>query len=328
MESRPLYSSVPYDGTAYGGAPLGDDVQDREVGVYATPKRKRLNGLALLECILLPWGIFVGVYWVLSFYVHYDHVEATFFLVFTALTIPIGFVLKWYWHRNEVNFVSAELHSWYIYLAVACFVAWLAGFILGSSNFSTSMSKYYDLSSMGLSRDVDPRATSGNRILDTSRVYFQEGSHIYQEYAIGYKDSSVYCVAPIVIGNQSSTPMASFSYWAVGVDCCTPMPPASFWCGSNVFDPAAHAALRWPGDTTYFKRAIEMAEAEYDIRSNKPLFFTWIKDPEAETQKYQTAGVHAFHVGIWAYLVFQAVCFCGVATYYWRNYMAIAGRRP
>lgn len=328
MEGRHLYSAGPYGGTEYGGAPFGDDLKDGEIGMYATPKRKRLNGLALLQCILLPWGIFVGVFWVLSFSMHYDHGEAACCLVLFALAISIGFVMKWYYHRNDVNYVSAELHSWFIYLAAACFVAWLAGVVLGNSNYSTNMQKYYDLSSMGLSRDVDPIAVSGNTILDSSRVFFKKGSSIVQDRAMGYKDGSTYCVAPIALGNQSATPAAVYSYWAVGIDCCTPMPPSAFWCGSDVFDPAASAALRWPSDSTYFKRAIEMAEAEYGVKASSPLFFTWNKDPQAETLKYFNEGIHFFHVWIWVYLVFQALCFFGLAGFYWRNYLAIAGKRP
>uniref|UniRef100_A0A7S4Q2Z8 Transmembrane protein n=1 Tax=Alexandrium monilatum TaxID=311494 RepID=A0A7S4Q2Z8_9DINO len=327
MESRSLYGAAPHGGIEYGGAPLRADGVEDELGTLLVPKRKRLNGLALLECILVPWGIFVGVFWLLSFSMRYDHVEATWCLVLFALSISFGFLAKWYWHRSDADYVSSELHSWFLYLAIASFVAWLAGAVLGNSNFG-SMRKYYDLSSMGLSREVDPRDVSGNRILDSSRVYFLPGSRIQQDLAIGYKDFSVYCVAPIVAGNATGAPATSFSYWAVGVDCCTPMPPSAFWCGSDVFDPKAHAALRYPGDSTNFRHAIEMAEAEYGIKASSPLFFSWLKDPEGETRSYLAAGVHAFHVWIWAYLIFQVVVFGGIAAFYWRNYVAIAGRTP
>jgi len=329
MEGRPAYGAMPYGGVEYGGhAPLGGAFKEDEIGTYATPKRKRLNGFGLIQCILLPWGIFVGVFWVLSFSVHYDHAEATYCLVFMALSISLGLALKWYWHRSDANYVSAELHSWFLYLAAACFVAWLAGFVLGSTNYSGNMKPYYDLSSMGLSRDVDPQAISGNAILDTSRAYFQKGSYVQQDRAMGYKDGSLYCVAPIVRGNQSAGPTAAYSYWAVGVDCCTPLQPSSFWCGNDVFDPEAHAALRWTGDSTNYRRAIEMAEAEYGITAHHPLFFSWMKDPQAETVKYRDAGIHSFHTWIGVYLAFQIVCFTGLAGFYWRNYMAVAGKRP
>jgi len=327
MDGRAGYGAAPDSGIEYGGVRFGGGLPDHD-GTYAVPKRKRLNGLALLECIVLPWGIFVGVFWLLSFFVHYDHVEATYCLILFALAIPVGFGLKWFFHRNDATFANTELHSWYIYLAAACLVAWLAGVILGDVNYSGNMKKYYDLSSMGLSKDVDPRSVSGNRILDTSRVYFKKGSFIQQDRAMGYKEKSTYCVAPIVFGNQSLVPQAVYSYWAVGVDCCTPMPPSSFWCGSDAFDPEAHAALRWPGDSTNFKHAIEMAEVEYGIKASSPLFFSWMKDPDGETMKYRNAGIHSFHVWVWLYLAFQIVCFCGVATFYWRRYMSVVGKRP
>jgi len=330
MDSKPLYNAMPYGGTEYGGVQFGGGMmaaQDDEVSSFAAPKRKRLNGLALLECILLPWGIFVGVLYVLSFSVHYDHAEATWCLVFMGLCISLGFALKWYWHHNDGDYTNVELHSWYIYLAAACFVAWLSGLVLGQSNFGNNMQRYYDVSSMGLSRDVDPQAVSGDAILDTSRVFFKQGSYVQQDRAMGFKDASTYCVAPIIAGNQSSGQPIAYSYWAVGVDCCTPMPPSAFWCGSDVFDPAAHAALRWTGGGTNYRRAIEMAEAEYGIKAHRPLFFTWMKDPEAETVRYRDAGVHFFHACIWLYLAFQIVSFVGLAGFYWRNYLAVVGKR-
>mmetsp|Transcript_113093 Transcript_113093/g.314817 ORF Transcript_113093/g.314817 Transcript_113093/m.314817 type:complete len:331 (+) Transcript_113093:140-1132(+) len=325
MESGSLYGTkTAYStGYGYGGTMFGDHVADDESASY---KRKRLNGWALLQCIVVPWGIFVGVLWVMSFSVHYDHVEATYFLVACGLAISPGFVLKWYWLRRDA--VVAELYSWYFYLAAASLVAWLAGLVLGNANFSGNMRPYYDLTSMGLSQGVDPRDIPGDQYLDASRVIFKMGSHVEQDLALGYKDTHTYCVAPIAWGNGSNAPMAAYDYWAAGVDCCVPVPPASFWCGSDVFDPEARAALRWTSsqEIPKFRSAVEMAEAEYGIKASKPIFFSWTKDPVAETQQYRIAGVRFFHTCIWVYLVLQVMCFCTLAGCYWR--MHASGKLP
>jgi len=335
MDRQPLYSTVPPPGAGYGGAQYcnGKDLDTewkRRFAVLAAeeggldspalPKRRRLNGLALLECVLLPWGIFVGVMWVQSFSVHYDHVEAGYFLVACGLAISVGFFLKWLGHLYR----SAEQEvdpSWFCFLAGTCFVAWLAALVLGNANFSGNMRVYYDTTSMGLSRNVDPRDIPGNHYLDASRMIFKAGSYVQPALSMGFKDSDTYCVAPIVLGNASTSRMASYDYWAVGINCCVPSPPASFWCGGHVDDTDAHAGLRWMSDAErpYFRLAIQQAEAEYGIRAQHPIFFDWTDDPVAHTEKFRTAGIRYFHACIWAHLVVQGACVVALALYYSRT---------
>merc|ERR1719291_811355 len=127
--------------------------------------------------------------------------------------------------------------------------------------------------------DVDPRDGPAAQYLDVGRIVFKDGSRIAEELSLGYKDGDTYCAAPIV-ANSSSKPLASYDFWAVGINCCSPVPPISFWCGqAEPGDTRARGGLRWMGGAAQrhnFGLAIEQAEAEYGYAAGKnPMLLTW-----------------------------------------------------
>lgn len=277
-----------------------------------------MNWTAIVQALLLPCCIFTGTAVMLSFSLQRDHqglaafVLMCGFLVATAFAIKAGHAavaLRRHGLAAPPAVTSEQMHTpheptWFTFLAAACFVAWLAGIILGSANYSARMLPYYDLASMGIARDVDPGHAGAKQYLDVSRIIFQEGVRVAEEYSLGYKDTTTYCVAPIVgKGGLNSTGVMSYDYWAVGIDCCEPVPPARFWCGNaDLTDPLAHAGVRWMFQTQdeYFRLAIEQAEAEYGYRARSPMLLTWTEDPIEDVEALRRSGIH--FVVSWALL--------------------------
>lgn len=302
---------------AYDGSYAGP-LMDYEADACKPPKRLRLNGLALLQCILLPWGIFAGIFWVMSFSLRYSHAEAGYFFVACGLLISFGFLLKWYLHFD----LDDEGPNWLLFLAISCLVACILGLALGDSNYADGMLPYYDLSGLGIAHGVDPDAGQGANYLDAGRVFFTEGSQIQQDHALGFKDSDTYCVAPISAGNRTGmAKTASYDFWAVGINCCVPVRPAQFWCGGAANDNEAHAASRWMSDRElpYFKLAIQQAEVEYGIQAKFPMFVSWTKDPIKDLDKKSAGAVEFFHTCILAHLALQSACVGALAIHHSRS---------
>mmetsp|Transcript_84933 Transcript_84933/g.273332 ORF Transcript_84933/g.273332 Transcript_84933/m.273332 type:complete len:330 (+) Transcript_84933:132-1121(+) len=268
----------------------------------------------------MPCLIFSGMLSLMSFSTWRDHRVQGAFLQGCALLIGLAFAGKAFVaHQRRGQGDDQRVSdqpTWFLFLAVTCLLAWLAGLILGSSNYAARMSPYYDLSGMGIAYNVSPGDLPGTRHLDASRVVFKEGSRVAEELSLGFKDGTTYCVAPIVAGNGTDgTKLASFDYWAVGINCCNPLPPATFWCGrSDLTNPAAHGAVRWMGDSArgFFQLAIQQAEAEYGYQAVNPILYTWTKDPVADVEDMRSAGMD-FLMGLTVkFALLQAIFVIGV----------------
>lgn len=313
---------------------LSDTLRDDEentpfVGHGKPSARKRLNGIGVLQTILIPWGIFVGVFWVMSFTVHYSHPEATYVCVLCGFLFPVAFAARA--HRMQQSMLHGEHHepSWFVFLAVTSLIAWVGGVALGSSNFAGNVDPYLDMSSLAIAKNVDPRDDGGKRYADSSRLLFKEGSRVAQDMALGFKDSDTYCVAPVVFSdNKTAAPMAmaTYDFWAVGINCCVPMSPSQFWCGDYVSTPTARGGLRYMGDAGKFRLALQMAEEEYKIKAIDPIFFTWTQDPVEQVEALYLTGTKFFRTCVLLHLCLQTAFSMAMVLYYSR--MLTGGKFP
>merc|ERR1719199_479478 len=100
--------------------------------------------------------------------------------------------------------------------------------------------------------------SAGNDTLGNTRV--DEGR------SAGFRDSHIYCVAPVLSPEQAGARPARVEYWAVGVDCCQGF--GSFTCDS-ARDWRASKAVVLVGDgfpcanchAQEFQAAVKKAEA-------------------------------------------------------------------
>jgi len=331
-----FYTPDGHSQAAYG-ATEPSDVQDRgqlECGMHTLaealrssedntsfvsygkpPARKRLNGVGVLQTIVIPWAIFVSTFGVMSFSMHYNHPEATYFFVVCSFLFPVAFGSRAWRARHG----DQQEPSWFLFLAATTLIAWVAGVALGYVNFAGNVDPYLDMSSLAVARNVDPRDSGGKRYADSSRLVFKEGAYVDQDMALGFKDGDTYCVAPVVYSQNKSSqpvPMGSYDFWAVGINCCVAMPPSKFWCGDYVGDPGAHGGLRYMDDSAKFRLALQMAEEEYKIKSIAPIFFTWTKHPIEQVESLYDAGSSFFKTYVLVHLCVQTSFSLGMVFYY------------
>lgn len=280
-------------------SPLGAGM-DRTASLIAAGKRRRLNLVAIIINVLLPWLTFAGLYAAVSFSLHYRRPKLTWALVgagFAASALAGYFAYRRKLRENDP--------MWYTFASLSLFLATVLAIVAGDMNFWYNMEPFYNIDNLNTYPSVNPAQQKGRQLMDAGRVYFAEGAQLDINKAIGFKNMDQYCVAPIVLGEEQ---LASYDFWAVGVNCCSGL-SADFRCGE--FDnPKARAGLRLMREDQrpFFRLAVQQAEAAYNIKAAHPVFFYWLQDPVAEMGSYRSSGIKLYLLGVFTHLAFNILC--------------------
>ena len=270
------------------------------------PRRWRLNRIAMIEAVVLPWAIFICVAWLLSSSVHYNHTWGAWGLVGACLLLPLGLWLRVM--RDDPK--ELQEPNWFQFLAVVCLIAWLAGLAFGLYNWFITMEPYYESATLALISNVSTRSSKGGQFIDVAALEFTPKTDVNESLTMAYKDGRSYCVAPIVTpGPPLAEPPAFYEFWAVGIDCCNPFEPKVFMCGEPN-DDEARGGLRLTQTNLipYFRKAIQQAQEEYQIRAGENLVFLhWTGDPVAKINQKAVVGWANFRLAVVAYLVLSLV---------------------
>ncbi|CAE7943970.1 unnamed protein product, partial [Symbiodinium sp. KB8] len=183
----------------------------------------------------------------------------------------------------------------------------------GEWNFRTHTSAVYDLNNMNSYPAVNPAGHKGQQLMDAGRIFFSEGTGLDLKKAMSFKDSDTYCVAPITLGQDQ---MASYDYWAIGLNCCEGQSP-DFQCG-EYNNGHARAGLRLMSDDQrpFFRLAVQQAEAAYNIRAEHPMFFHWVQDPVALMASWTEAATRFMLMSSFCFFVMNFFCVsCAVVVF-------------
>lgn len=301
------------------GAPFGLSLKlpwwRREFSVFRT-NRKRLNAVAIMVCIFLPWALFCLVYALSSFTIRYRHetfcwiVIAMLFLVFVGST---GFLALVQGIRRrkltEEELASEYEPMWYTFLCATVTLAIVSATILGSTNFDTYMQKYYDIENLATYKDIDPSQFVGQQLVDAGRVIFKEMTYVDTTKSMAFKKTDLYCVAPIVMAKANAT---YTDFWAVGTNCCSGN-QADFHC-NGYLDLNTRGGIRLMSDNErpFYRLAVQQAEATYKLHTRKPLFFHFGPNPIEWSDDLQKNGHTNCYNSIFAALCVQ--CFLVAAA--------------
>lgn len=288
---------------------------------FVKGQRQRLNIVPVCQCLLLPWLFFCGIYAVMSFNLHYSKPTLCVVIVGIGglLVLVVGAfagtaaLKKW---RGRRDGEPPKVPSWTVFMFISILAAWSLGVVLGNLNFGANFQPFYDYKNLNVHWGIDPATTPGQELMDAGRFYFTNRSVLDLRRSMGFRNLDTYCVAPVTVKSKDNTlePLASYDFWAVGIGCCEGN-TADFHCG-QFNDPRAHQGLRLLRDDqrSFFRLAVQQAEATYGIRAKHPLFFTWTRDCEAEMDTFREDGYKFFMIGMLGFFGWQTVC-VGAAVY-------------
>jgi len=234
----------------------------------------------------------------LSFTVHWVSPGLAWLIVVFCCTSTLS---CWYLaivaFRKRWNGDTTREPFWYIFLAVTMTISIAFAVYLGQVNWSVNVLPSKNLGDLSKHYAVDPASTPGRQVMDVGRAYFVDSARIDTTKSMGFKNTLQYCVAPIVSGSDQ---LKTYDYWAVGLNCCSGSGTSfNFHCGeyNNKY---AHAGLRLlrEDQREFYRLAVQQAEATYNIKSEYPLFFYWMQDPDFELQSYQSDATKYYFLGL------------------------------
>lgn len=259
-----------------------------------------MNLVAICVNIFVPWFAFSSIYAAMSFSLHYQRPALAW------LTVLVGLFLT-----GLTGFLSFRARQgerdpmWYTFAAIALGFAVVLAAVFGDMNFWYNMQPFYDIENLNTYPSVNPAREKGQQLMDAGRVYFADGAALDMRKAMGFKNLDLYCVAPIIHGEEQ---LASYDFWAVGINCCSGV-SSDFRCG-EFNNPHARSGLRLMRDDQrpFFRLAVQQAEAAYNIKSTHPLFFYWMQDPVAEMNSYRDDGFKYYLLGVFTHFAFNLFC--------------------
>lgn len=263
--------------------------QDMEEQDEYLKRRRRINCVPALNALFLPWVLFLIVYSVASFYIHYTMPGLVFVVNTTIVVCTVSYA---YQTSKASGRMGAQRAFYPTYMSIMLTVAVTFGWLLGDLNFWFNMEPAYNIEHLATYNNVNPSKHTGKRYQDAGEVYFQANSVIDFSRAMSFKMGDLYCVAPIV--DPSCKKNCIVDMWAVGINCCAE-DVADFRCG-EYNNPAAKSGLRLMHDEQRpnFRLAVLQAEGVHKMVSTHPLFFYWLHDPLKEIDHIKRKGFKGF----------------------------------
>lgn len=264
--------------------------------------RQRLDVQTVLQCLFFPWLLFCATYALLSCSLHFYRPSLTYSLVALAALPPT--VLTWMSMR-----LQSFQPSWYSFLAVTTLLAWLLGVVFGNLNYVATTDPFSQYVNMDVLPEVSPAQWDGEAAMSVGRVYFGKEATLDVRRSMAFKNVDTYCVAPVsVLQGGVVLPLETYDFWAIGMDCCS-VNAADFHCG-EVGNFKAHSGLRLLDDRqrSFYRLAVEQAEAAYSIKARHPVFFYWVEDATAEMDSFRNDGYKYFLIGMLSHFLYQLLC--------------------
>lgn len=285
--------------------------------------RKRINVLSGMLALFVPWLLFCGIASLWSFSIHYRSPGLTL-----GITVGIGVVLallachvvylSFKACRGQYQLVETGDHAvWTLFILATCCVAFALALCMGRANYEQNMRGTFDVSSLSSYTGVNPATMRGQELMDAGTVSFVDGAEIDLRYANGLRNTDIYCVAPITLGN---TVLASYDFWAVGKNCCSD--GKDFKCGNvNARGSKGGVRIVSDADRNFYRLAVQQASSAHAIKTIHPLFFRWTTEPAEEQDELERVGFQWILKAVLGYFCFQLLlvvmalsCFSKIAS--------------
>lgn len=279
------------------------------------PQRRTLNIVPIFVSLFVPWLFFTLLSTMLTFSFHYNNPRPTYAIMGASLLfiLMLGALALDALRKQSLDDDEPHDAVWHSFTASTGLLAFVLAIMLGDWNFYTNMQVFYDIVNLNSYSEIDPSRSQGQELMDAGRIVFTQTSRLDLRRAISFKNLQLYCAAPITLtngidagsGNASLAELASYDFWAVGMDCCSGS-GLDFSCG-EAHNPKAHGGLRVLDDKQrpFFRLAVQQAEATYGIRSVHPIFLHWQEDPTSGVRGYQDEGYKYELIGMLGHFLLQ-----------------------
>lgn len=298
-----------YDGgqaAQYAAAPLWYGGPEKLLHVTER-RRMRLRILPAIVALLVPWTLYGGLSALLCFSFRFYHPFYTWAVVagwaFVLALLAVYTLVR----RQRLAQSGEKDPSWLLFMLLTMSLAWAAGVIAGDYIFEDNLKLYYERHVLDNYVGVNPSTWRGQEMMDAGTVVFDSDAMLDVSKSMGFRHTTVYCVAPISIGNLGNSTLATYDFWAVGQDCCSGL-RADFRC-DGFADSHYSGGLRLMNDNdqAYYKLAVEQAEATYKIQALHPLFFVWVRDAPATVENWFYKGREQYFTGLFGSFLVQAL---------------------
>jgi hypothetical protein len=291
---------------------------------FQSREGKRINVVGIFAGLFVPWLLFTLVMAVLTFHLHFKMPQLCWVLAGVGIVVALAFGGLAVQKANQLIAHDPKYFpTWYAFIFITGFIGVVLGALLGNSNFWHNMKAYYELQNLNDYSLVDPTRMKGQQMMDAGRVQFLVNSTVDTRRAYAFQNVETYCVAPITVESSalgSPTPLFSYDFWAVGMNCCsgdatTANPMAvNFSCGP-VGDLSAHEGVRWMKDSErgFLRLAVQQAESAHKITAIHPLFFHWTANAVEDVYNYKATGYKWFAEGMVIFFVVQ-VCLVSIVS--------------
>lgn len=261
----------------------------------------------MLYALFVPMVLFAAVYAARTFSLRCSSPNLT--SLFVALCLGVVVVCALLAVEATARRLRGEIKrspAWWLFLAFTCAGAWILGLVLGNANFYSNTQPWCDLSDLSVYPAVDPASASGRQLMDAGRVEFLKGSKLDLDHTMAFKNKDQFCVAPIV-GESGFKAGAEIDFWAVGLNCCSGT-ATDFHCG-EYGNANARSGLRLMREDqrSFYRLAVQQAEAAYGVKAPHPLFFFWLEDYNEEMDLYQEDALKFFGLGVLCFFALQVV---------------------
>lgn len=248
--------------------------------------------------VVIPVLMFV---WELLIWMMVQHISTnSCWLITMTLAITSGCaVMLWY---LGIRWGSVSLLS----LGGLCLVAVILGTGLGRQGWDNSWQEFWWMN-IGQQLIESTAATPAAARSDAASLSFLNDTttSVDASQSAGFKDTDLYCVAPIMSPATAGAEYGRVNFWAVGINCCTKY--GVFTCDSAREASGGYGIVQLQGgypcpscNVDKFRKAVSKAEAMYGLVSAPDaLFVRWVEHP----------GRAKVICGLWAvgYLV---LCIC------------------
>jgi uncharacterized membrane protein YidH (DUF202 family) len=266
----------------------------------------RLNYIGILISWFVPCLVFTVLYALESGQTNYNShsTVSTCFVVSFLAALVFLFLAFDSWQRVKKQAEDGDDHlgaepMWYLFLAVTILIATVSAYIVGLLNYNNNMRIYEEYANFNTYQSVNVANTSGFQMMDGGIVTFSDAS-IDFTLQMAFKDSTTYCVAPIV---NSETSLSYYDFWIVGKDCCE---NSQFTCG-DVFVKGTNSGLRLLDDSAraFYRLAVQQAEGTHDIKAPHPIFYTWQHDAVSYVDNLRLSALSYWVEGVCIFIAFQ-----------------------